>query len=95
MMSLSELHAANAAWPRQCPALSLMHLMSNCCIREEGHKGSHENNLGTCFTKCVMKAIDLPDGWGVKCQDHPRYKLKRKPTGNCEMCWRLWIKWNS
>lgn len=26
------------------------------------------------------------------CPDHKRYRALRKPTGNCEACWRLYIK---
>lgn len=26
------------------------------------------------------------------CRDHPRYQLKRKPTGGCEACWDAWLR---
>lgn len=24
------------------------------------------------------------------CEDHPKYQFKRRPTGSCKYCWRLW-----
>ena len=33
-----------------------------------------------------------PDPEVVKCKIHRGYKVKRKPTGNCEDCWKMWLK---
>ena len=30
----------------------------------------------------------------TKCLKHPRYAGKRRPTGNCEKCWRIYIEKN-
>jgi hypothetical protein len=27
----------------------------------------------------------------LKCTDHPRYKIRRPPRGNCEACWFLYF----
>ena len=40
---------------------------------------------GTSWCKYCMEAN------GKLCSQHPRYRILSKPTGNCEMCWRLWI----
>ncbi len=28
----------------------------------------------------------------MNCPDHPRYQVKRKPSGNCESCWAIWLE---
>lgn len=30
----------------------------------------------------------IPDT--VKCATHPKYEVKRKPTSECESCWKVW-----
>jgi len=27
----------------------------------------------------------------VRCVDHPRYQVKRRPRTGCEVCWLLWL----
>lgn len=26
----------------------------------------------------------------MTCKKHPKYKIKRKPVSNCNLCWILW-----
>ena len=37
----------------------------------------------------MNREVSIP----AKCQKHPGYKVKRAPTGNCDMCWKLWEKY--
>ena len=30
----------------------------------------------------------------MKCSTHPRYEAKRKPTGDCKECHKIWEKKN-
>jgi len=27
----------------------------------------------------------------MKCKEHPKYQVKRKPQCLCEQCWEMWI----
>lgn len=27
----------------------------------------------------------------LKCQDHPRYAAKRRPTSECVVCWQIYV----
>lgn len=33
-------------------------------------------------------------GYVERCSKHKRYQAKRKPTGNCEACWRYYVAAN-
>ena len=35
-----------------------------------------------------------PQVENTTCALHPRYRVKCRPSDNCENCWRLWIKKN-
>jgi hypothetical protein len=40
----------------------------------------------------MNREVSIP----AKCQKHPGYKVKRQPTGDCDMCWKLWREgWES
>lgn len=66
------------------------------CSCHRGGEGLNPILTKSTVPPCGTCGKILCEGTHVKypCNEHKRYQAKRKPTGNCEACWRYYVKVN-
>jgi hypothetical protein len=65
--------------------------VDDSCLRSCMIMGG-EMRIDYCDFFIEKSSRDMDEKGNLRCRHHSKYTGKKKPTSNCDICWRIWME---